>query len=233
MARKKSRRRLAPLPPEEILTSGQRLLEALRPYLKWLIGVGVVLGLTLGGWGVYLYRQQSREVEAQAALDRLRSRLHETEKAGEVLPELARLNQEYAGTLAGDQALLFKGHLLYQTKKYADAAKTYEELLAALRKRDPGGLAGFVTESLSYCYEALGEYQRAAQVLQPLAEQAKGEYRGEILGRLALLFQQAGKPQDARRCLEQQLQEPLDPGKKAFVREKLAALEAKPPEGGR
>jgi tetratricopeptide (TPR) repeat protein len=146
---------------------------------------------------------------------------------------LDRLREDFAGTEAARMGLLFKAHLLYQTKKYADAARAYEDLLTDLKGTDTPGWKVLATESLSYCYEALGDYSRAAQVLQPVIDQVSGAYQGELLERLAFLFDQAGNAKEAQRSWERLLKEPRDPSRIPYLKEKLAEAEAKVKQGGK
>ncbi len=126
-------------------------------------------------------------------------------------------------------ARLFKGHLLYQTKKYADAAKTYEELRSALGGKDSFGWSPFVTESLSYCYEAQGDYSRAAQTLKPLVDQSSGSYQTVLLARLALLFDKAGNRKEAEDAWQQLLSQAQNPALVSYWKEKLGRSPDKAP----
>uniref|UniRef100_A0A7C3V558 Tetratricopeptide repeat protein n=1 Tax=Desulfobacca acetoxidans TaxID=60893 RepID=A0A7C3V558_9BACT len=183
--------------PEEILSLAQQAVNYVRPYLKWLMTGAVALAVLLVAWSGYAYLQHSRESRAQAALEQTRPKLSQPEQAEEALKGLTALIQEYPSTQAAQMARVFKAHLLYQTGKYAEAAKNYEELRSSLGNPDPYGWGPFVSESLSYCYEAQGEYVKAAQTLKPLVDQAKGDYQSIMLEHLALLYDKAGNRQEA------------------------------------
>ena len=53
-------------------------------------------------------------------------------------------------------------------KNYAEAAKAYEALL---KSGDPDWNA-LIDESLSYCYEGLGDFKKAAATLKAVEEEA-------------------------------------------------------------
>ena len=220
MARRKPRRR-GPQEPEEILSVAQQGLNYVRPYLKWLVLGGVTLALVLVGWGVYTYWQHSREARAQVALEQARPHLSQPDKAEEAIKALDTLIQDYPSTTAARMARLFKGHLLYQTKKYADAAKTYEELRSALGDQDSFGWSPFVTESLSYCYEAQGDYLKAAQTLKPLVNQSSGNYQTVLLAHLALLYDKAGNRKKAEDAWQRLLSQTQNPALVSYWKEKL------------
>jgi len=194
-----------------------------RPYLKWLIAGAVTLAVGLVAWSGYAYLQHSRETQAQAVLDKARPKFSQPGQAEEAIAALNALIQDYPSSRAAQMARLFKAHLLYQTKKYADAARTYEEARSFLGLKDPYAWGPFVTESLSYCYEAQGDYAKAAQTLKPLVDQASGSYQAILLAHLALLYDQAGNRQEARDIWQRLLSSTYNPVLLSYWKEKLAA----------
>jgi len=224
MAKVRPRRRRLPQEPEEVLTLAQRLIAPLKPYLKW-VGLGAgVLVVVLAVWAVNARLKEGREERAAVALGLVSPKLEQTGKDQETLKDLERLIQEYPKTRAAREAALFRANLLYRLKRYGEAATAYQALLG----RDPA-LDPFLQESLSYCYEGLGELRKAADLLQPLAEKVTGEYRGELLIRRARLLERAGDQKEAGRIWRQLLEHPPSPGPEAYIREKAGA--APPPEG--
>jgi len=190
------------------------------------------VALVVLGWGGYSYLKHSRETRAQAALDKVRPRLSQPEQADEAIKSLTTLIRDYPSTNAAQIARLFKAHLLYQTKKFPEATRMYEELRASLAKNDPYGWGSFVAESLSYCYEAQGDWARAAQVIKPLAAQARGNYQTVLLARLGMLYEKAGNQQEASQTWQQLLQQAQNPALVSYWKERLAGVGAKPPKAG-
>jgi tetratricopeptide (TPR) repeat protein len=227
MARRKTQFR-GPQDSEEIIGAFQGALNYLKPYLKWLIAGVVTLVVVLGVLSGYRFLEQSREARAQAALDKTRPQLSQPEQAEAALTALDALIKEYPSTQAAQMARLFKAHILFQTKKYADAAKTYEEARSTLGSGDPYAWSPFVTESLSYCYEAQGDYVKAAQTLKPLVDRTSGGYQAIILAHLALLEDKAGNPKEAALIWERLLSQTHTPALKSYWKEKLAAAQAAP-----
>ena len=221
MAKRKPRRR-APQEPDEILSLAQQSLNYVRPYLKWLIGGGIILLLGIAVWFGSGYLKQSRESRAQAALEQLRPQLSQTDQTDAAIQSLDALIKKYPSTNAALMGRLFKAHLLYQTEKYADAARTYKDLRAALGNHDPYGWKPFVTESLSYCYEAQGDYAQAAQTLKPLVNQVQGNYQTLLLSRLAVLYDKAGNRAEADAAWQRLLTQVQNPALASYWKERLA-----------
>jgi predicted negative regulator of RcsB-dependent stress response len=224
MPRITSRRRKLLEEPEEVLNLAQRLLEHLKGYWKWLLVGGIVVAVALGAWGINSKLQAGKEEKAGAALAQLRAKLPAGEANAEALKGLEELIRDYPGTPAAREAEILRAHLLYQTQQYAEAAKAYESLQ---KGRDPGWDT-LVAESLSYCYEALGDFKKAAAVLKPATEKTFGGFQSDLWRRLAWLYEKAGEPQEAvpywRKLLDQPPQHSLVP----YLKEKVAAAEALP-----
>lgn len=227
MARRKPLAR-GPREPEELIGAAQQALDYLRPYLKWLIAGAVALVLILIAWSGCAYLQSSREARAQAALDKARPMLSQPEEAAGALAALDPIIKDYPSTRAAQMARLFKADLLYQTKKYADAAKEYEAARAGLGSNDSYAWSPFITESLSYCYEAQGDYAKAAQTLKPVADETRGSYQSLVLGHLALLYDKAGQHREASDIWERLVSQTQNPTLKSYWQEKLAADKSEP-----
>jgi hypothetical protein len=224
MSRRKPQFR-GPRESEEILGAAQQALDYVRPYLQWLILGSVAVAVVLLAWGGYSYFQHSREVRAQAALEKVRPELSQTDQTEAAIKGLTTVIQDYPYTQAAQMARLFKAHLLYQTKKYADAAKLYEELRST-SGTDPYAWSPFVTESLAYCYEAQGDYAKAAQTLKPLVDQALGSYQTILLAHLASLYDKAGDHQLAADAWQRLTTQSHNPTLVSYWKERMAEEKA-------
>jgi len=166
--------------------------------------------------------QEGREAKAAEALARV------TPKVSLAAPDVAattaldRFIREYAGTRAAREAQLMRANVLFRLHRYGEAATAYESLLDG---RDPGWDM-LITESLSYCYEGMGNFKKAAEVLKPVAEQTSGAMQSEVMRRLALLFEKAKEPKEAAVYWRKLLEKPPEAALKPYFQEKLAAAEA-------
>jgi predicted negative regulator of RcsB-dependent stress response len=206
--------------PEELLGAAQQALDYVRPYLKWAIMAGAALAVVLLIWGGYSYFRHSRETQAQAALQKVRPELNQPDQAEAAIKSLTSIIQQYPSTQAAQMALAFKAHLLYQTKKYAEAAKIYEEMRSSAGG-DSYAWSPFVTESLAYCYEAQGQYAKAAQILKPLVDQSLGSYQTMLLSHLALLYDKAGEKKLAADAWQRLMTQTRDPALVSYWKERL------------
>ena len=221
MAKLKPRRRPALKESEEVLSLAQSLLEPLKRYWQWLLAGGLMVAVAAAGWGINANLKAQREVRAAAALAQVKTKTSEPAQETARVEALLKVIQEYPGAKAAQEAQLERAHLLYSQKNYGEAVRAYE----ALQGRDPG-LDNLVADSLSYCYEALGDFKQAAAALEPLAEKTSGPLQQEIYRRLGLLLEKAGDFKGAARYWSKLLEQPPAPGMVPYLQEKLAAAEA-------
>jgi tetratricopeptide (TPR) repeat protein len=222
MAKTTPRRRVALDNPEEVYTLAQRLLAPVKPYAKWLVLAGVVIAVGLGAWGVNARLQEGREDKAVAALVLVSPKADLKAPDPAAAQALEKFISAHTGTRAAREAQLTRANLLYQLKQYGEAAKAYESLLDG---RDPGWDL-LVNESISYCYEGMGNFKKAAEGLKPVAERSSGRLQQEVMRRLALLYEQAKEPKEAAVYWRKLLDQPPDAAMVPYLQEKLAAAEA-------
>jgi tetratricopeptide (TPR) repeat protein len=222
MAKITPRRRVALDSPEEVLSRAQLLLQRLKPYAKWLVGGGLVIAVALGAWGINAWVQGNREAKATAALSLVTPKVSLAAPDVEAAQALERFVREYADTRAAWEAQLMRANILFRLRRYGEAATAYESLLDG---RDPGWDV-LITESLSYCYEGMGNFKKAAEVLKPVAEKTSGPMQSEVMRRLALLYDQAKEPKEAAVYWRKLLEKPPEAALKPYFQAKLAAAEA-------
>jgi len=219
MAKFKPRRPITE--PEEVLTLAQRWLEPVKKYWKPLLVVGLITATVALGTGINAHLKARKESQATEALAQVNLKTTDKAQEAQALQGLEKVIREHSGTAAGRQAGLLRANLLYRQQNYVEAAKAFE----SLKDRDPG-LAPFVTENLSYCYEASGDLKKAAEVLKPLADQVTGPFEAELWRRLAYLYEKAGEPKEAVPYWKKLLEQPKQhPAVITYLKEKIAATE--------
>jgi len=222
MARPGSRKRDFVDQPPEFFTLQLRLLQYLKDYWKWAAAGLAAVFLGLAVWGIMAQVQVRRNEQAGAAMAKIAPLLSNPQAADQALQALDQVLKDYPATPASLDASIFRAHLLYQTKNYVEAAKAYEALLQ-------GPLSGWdtlIAESLSYCYEAQGEFRKAAEALKPVVEKAPRPLQNEMYRRLAMLLDQAGEPKEAAQYWQKLLDKVPDTALLTYFKEKAAAAEA-------
>ena len=208
--------------PPEIFSLQLRLLQYLKDYWRWVTAGLVAVFLGLAVWGIMTQLKARKAEQAGAAMTKAMPLLSKPEAAAEALKALDQILKDYPGTPTAREAAMFRAHLLYQKRDYGEAAKAYE----ALQAGPPSSWDPLIAESLSYCYEARGDYRQAIDALQPVAEKAPAPLQGEIFRRLAMLLELSGKPQEAAPYWQKLLEKSPDPALLPYIKEKLAAADA-------
>jgi predicted negative regulator of RcsB-dependent stress response len=203
-----------------MLTMAQRWLEPVKRYWRHLAAGGAAVLLIWLGWVGYRAVQESREEKASQSLAQLKPQLGQP--SPDAAQRLHQVAQAHAGSRAAQEAGLLRAHMLYHLQQYNDAAQAYEALLPG---EDPAWET-LLRESLSYCYEGLGDLKKAAETLKPLVETAPGPLQSDLRRRLAMLLDRAGAPQEAARYWRELLERSPDPVVAPYLKEKLAAAEA-------
>jgi tetratricopeptide (TPR) repeat protein len=222
MAKPGSRKRDFVEQPPEILTLQLRLLQYLKDYWKWVAAGLAVVFMGLATWGIMAQMQARRVEQAGAAMAKITQQLSNPQDAAGALKALDQILKDYPGTPTALEASIFRAHLLYQMQKYGEAAKAYEALLQGpLSSWDP-----LIAESLSYCYEAQGDYRKTAQTLEPVVERAARPLQNEMYRRLALVLEKAGEPKAAAQYWGKLLDKVPDPALLTYIKEKEAAAAA-------
>ena len=212
--------KLKPKETDEFITLSQKLLEFGQKNLAYFLGGLAILLIAGAVWGYVQKRQADRQEQAAELYQSVA-----TQKKQEIpamLKELQTIIQDYPGTGGALESRLLIANLLYQEKKYAEAAAAFE----ALEKEAPD-VKILVAENLSYCYEAQKEYVKAAAVLDPLLAMPNLPYRQELQRRQGLLFEVAGEPARALAMYQKMLQENPNDSFAPFIQEKIKLLEAK------
>ena len=209
-----------PKESDEFITLSQKLLEFGQKHLAYILGGLAILLITGAVWGYLQKRQADRQEQAAELYQSV-----VTQKKQEIpamLKELQTIIQDYPGTGGAFQSRLRIANLLYEEKKYSEAAAAFE----ALGKEAPD-IKILVAENLSYCYEAEKQNQKAAAVMDPLVATADLPYRQELQRRQALLFELAGEPAKALAVYQKMLQDNPSDSFAPYLQEKIKLLEAK------
>jgi predicted negative regulator of RcsB-dependent stress response len=222
MAKPTLKRRAALDTPEGLMDYAELAWERVKPYALWLVLVLVVIAIGLGAWVISAHMRASRNEKAAAALARVTPKIDLKIPAVTAATDLEKFIKQYPGTPAAREAQLLRANILYKLQQYSQAAQAYQSLS---NSSDPAW-NNLIIESLSYCYEGMGQYKKAAEVLHPVVSKASGPMKTQLLQRLAMLYDQAQEPKQAAVYWRQLLENPPDTTMRAYIQGKLAADEA-------
>jgi len=215
-------RKPIPEDADEFISFSARLLEFGQQHLTAiLVGLGVII-VAAAAYG-FLQKRQIVRQEKAAELFQAAAGQRQAE-VGTLQRELQTIIQDYPETGGALQARLLLANLLFQERKYQEAAAAFQSLLALAPE-----LSTLIGENLSYCYEAQKDYPKAAAVLDPLLAKAALPYRQELRRRQALLWEKAGEPAKALAIYQNMLEDHPPVGLVPYLQEKTRLLGATQP----
>ncbi len=211
--------KIKPEEADEFISFSARLIEFGQRHLILII---IALAAVLIAGAVWGYLQKRQVMRQEKAAELFQAAASQQKGDNPTLPkELQTIIQDYPETGGALQARLLLANLLFQERKYQEAAAAFEALGALAPE-----LATLVAENLSYCYEAQKDYQKAATVLEPLVAQAALPYRQELMWRQALLWEKAGDASKALAVYQKMLQDKPPANFVPYLQEKIRMLSA-------
>ena len=186
------------------------------------IVLGAVVGLAVIGLSAYYVlagaaRKENSASERLAQASDLFWRA-DYDRSRQMAKELAR---QYPDTPSGVDALRIAGDDAYWRGNWKDAADDYE---AYLQKRSKGLLANAVRRSLAYAQESMGQYVAAAANFDLLVGQLDRETSGEMLYAAGRCFEEAGRPDEAKKRFQRVVDEFPDSSYQVQARIELGKL---------
>ncbi len=177
----------------------------------------VCLILALVGWSYYGNYTKSRNDKAAFLLAEAMKQTTAEQK----LASLKDLADKYSGSGPAIWGKLEIGHLAYDDGKYAEAAKTYEEVLAEVSSSSP--LVPLIRFNLAQAYEGSDQADKALPIYENFSSLKGFNVESQLAA--ARILEKQGKPDKAKEIYSKLLaQEELPSGIKEILESKLAEL---------
>jgi TolA-binding protein len=130
-----------------------------------LLGVGAVLIVGCGA-GVFIWAQKQKQITASEALSRITIQNSVTGKPA--APEAYRkIADDYAGTSAGERALLMAGSRFFNDGKYAEAQAQFQEFLSRYQSSE---FIGQALIGVAAALEAQGKTPEAIKAYKDIVD---------------------------------------------------------------
>lgn len=231
MAEKKISRKELLNEPDEFLTFSSQAIRYFQEHgQQAIMGVVIVIVVVAGVLGYFWYQKRqdiaSHELFQRASAAYLAAMTAPTSPSEETLnrlfEEFNRIAAQYSSYPAGEMALLYTGHVLYQKKDYQAALEKYEKMKSTgLMGKSLASLVGYhIAETLFQ----LKEYDRAVQVFEQLIQETDSPYRREAYGAIARIYELTGKKKEAVQAYRQYLKVFPEAPDAAFVKARIADL---------
>lgn len=237
MAEKKISRKELLKEPDEFLTYTGKTLKYIREHPRQAMAAGAVIALVIAcGLGFYYYQyareRKSHELVQQAirAYDAISQGKQQSssEKLDQLLASFEYIASTYPSFLAGEQATLYSGHVLFLKKEYPRALEKYQRLQSS--KMAQKGLAPLILYHIGRTCLAMNQYDKAVVIFDQLAKDPDSPYRREAYGNIARIYEMMDKKKEAVQSYRQYLKIFPEAPDASFVKSRIAELS--PPGSG-
>lgn len=193
------------LQEDEFVEGAVRLVEYVQENAQNFIAGLVGIVFIIMGINYFIQTQEQSQSEAAALLGDMLI----AEQAGqkeEAIRTGEQLQTSYAGTIASAQATVLLGNLQFNSGKYVEAERHFENYLANYEPVDVLTLAA--SNGLAACLEAQGQVEQAAQRYEEIAARHKGlAAAGQAMLRAAWCYAQIGDRNKQRALLQSVIDE--------------------------
>lgn len=231
MAEKKLTRKELLKEPDEFLTTTGAVIKFVRENPKTaIIGCTIVVACLLAVLGYFAY-QKYGNVASHEQFEKAFEEYQALERApqpatGEQLDQLAAkfaaVARDYPTFPAGEMALLYEGHVLYNKKDFTGALERYTKMQGTSMVKT--GLGPLVLYHIAMTRMAMNDYEQAALIFDQLSKDTNSPYRREAYAAIARIYESSGKNKEAVQAYRQYLKMFPEAPDAAFVKARIAEL---------
>jgi predicted negative regulator of RcsB-dependent stress response len=212
VAEKKISRKELLKEPDEFLSTSARVLQFFRENPKIIYtGAALFIGIIVASLAIYGYmenRRQASHLDFKAAYAKYAQAVASPEPVSketwqEVFNAFEEVAQSYGSMPAGEKALLYSGHALYQMGDYEGALKRYDKMKStSLVEKGLGELAMY---HKAMTLIAMKKYEPAVMILDEFSKNTDSPYRREAYAAIARIYESMGKNKEATQTYKQYL----------------------------
>lgn len=231
MAEKKPKRKELLKEPDEFFTWSARTIAFARQNPRVIaIGVSVVALVAVASLVYYGYesRRQATSHEMLETAIRAYERLAVTtdsntaSRQDKLLSAFDKISADYGNLPAGEIALLYEGHILFNKGDFKGAEEKYKQFqLSGLARK---GLEPLALYNVAESKMALKDYEKAINLFEQLTRDINSPYRRESYSSIARIYEMMDKKKEAAQAYKQYLKVFPEAPDADFVKAKIAQL---------
>lgn len=231
MAEKKISRKELLKEPDEFLTTSAQVIKFVRENTR-IVAIGLVVALVcvvaVGGYYAYQKQQDFKAHELFIkAENRYEAAVRSPEPVGpevwdQLFAQFDLMAKTYGSMPAGEMALLYSGHVLYQKKDYKAALERYTRMQGTNLAKT--GLEPLILYHVATTRFALHDYEEAKKLFEGLAKDTNSPYRREASSSIARIYESMNKRKEAVQAYKQYLKMFPEAPDAPFVKARIADL---------
>lgn len=212
---------------ESLVTQPTEVLSFAERNFKYIVAgiVGVVLVmLALLIWNFIDNKNERRAGDAlHRALVAYQEALKEDKPLDEALKQFQTIAQDYERTSAGALSAFYAGNCLFARQNYDEAIGQYRQFVQSTPEESHLHILAY--DSLGYCYEGKGDYQKAVEYFQKTVTPPPGLGEMGYLN-LARCYEALGDKEKSLDNYRRIVSEFPEGQRTSFARERIKVLEA-------
>ena len=233
MAEKRISRKELVKEPDEFISSTGRVISYIREHPNHATAaLAVVLTVAIAISG-YIWVQNRQSIRSHKVFEQAVQAYETTVQSGE-MPSAEKLDQlfsafdeiatDYPSSPAGEEALLYTGHVLYWKKDYQGALDRYSRMQSSnLVKK---GLGPMVLYHIANTRLAMKDYDQAVVLFYELTKDTNSPYKREAYASVARIYELMNKNKEALQAFRQYLKLFPEAPDAPYVRARIAELSA-------
>ena len=217
MARRRITKKKAGRKPDEFISTWAKLVQYFyENQLFFYVTVSLIIALAVGivvGSFLFFHRQTESQEILNNGITLYHSAGSSEEDLEKALLAFNTVSKKYPLSRSKKIALLYKGDVLFDLKKYDEALDAFK----SAEKRLSGPLKDIATRNIGYSYEQMGEYEKASAVFKQLISPDNEEAYLDLIRNL----ERAGKKDDVKTYAKEYLTHFPDSSRVPFIKEKI------------
>lgn len=231
LAEKKISRKELLNEPDEFLTFTGKTIQYVRRNPRKASAVGalavivLIMGLGLHYYNSYRENKSHQLLQGAISAYEALSRSDSATTAAQLdqlQRDFDRVASEYPSLSAGQQALLYSGHVLFRKKEYAAALEKYKRMQSTPLAGE--GLSPLILYHIGKTYLAMGQHDQAIVIFDQIAKDSNSPYRREAYGAIARIYEAMNRKKEAVQAYRQYLKIFPEAPDAAFVKSRISDL---------
>jgi TolA-binding protein len=220
--------------PDEFLTTTGTVVRYAREHPRHLaLAAAAVFAVFVVVAGYYYYQQQMNLASHnlfQGAYREYEAAVNDKdaptpEKLDALLQVFQSIASQYPSKPAGEEALLYSGHVLFKKMDYKGALETYTKMQnTSLVKK---GLGPMIMYHIADTHLALKDYDPAILIFEQLSRDTNSPYRREASVSIARIYEMMDKGKEALQAYRQYLKTFPEAPDAAVIKARIAQISAK------
>jgi tetratricopeptide (TPR) repeat protein len=231
LAEKKISRKELLNEPDEFITLSGKTIQYVRSHPRQATtAVAVVVLILLIGLGIHYYNNY-RENKSHELLQRAIYAYEAVARSDtgtmpaqldQIQADFDHVASQYPSLSAGQQALLYSGHVLFRKKEYAGALEKYKRMQSTQLAGE--GLSSLMLYHIGKTYLAMNQYEQAVVIFDQLAKDSNSPYQREAYGAIARMYEMMNRKKEAVQAYRQYLKIFPEAPDAAFVKSRISDL---------